>query len=549
MKKTIKIFFIVLFNLLILACLNKVLAATASITDSKTVTVGETVNVSASVTAGAWTLELSGNEKTVQFVGSSFADGKADNVTKSSDSISFTPTSTGTYTFKLTGTIDDFNTEEKSTINKTCTITVVQPEPEKQPEVSASTTPEPEPEQTAPTTTTTTKSEQTQEKTKSTNNYLKTLTVSEGDLSPEFYRRTADYTVEFEADFNIKELSKITIYASAEDGNAKVSGTGEKELVDGENNFQITCTAENGSVRTYNIKIVKPMPLIQSDLALSMLEVNTIDKDGKFTKATLDPVFSKDVFEYKLSVSKDIKSLDIDTKVEKDGIIVTIEGAENLNSGKNEVKIILTTEDDKELKTTYIISVEKEEEKILVEEQPEGFMGWMSRIGYMNAFLIIGGIILVLIIVLVVLIIINHRKKKREEFDDYEEDEYIDQDINEEDNEYVESIEKDENFEAYDNLSDEDYNYMKMKELADLHKRNEENNFDLSGKDNFFTNDEKEEEKLGINKEFISYKETPVDAKELKKLYKKNKKEHKRMKDYDSEEKESKRKKSKGKHF
>ena len=44
--------------------------------------------------------------------------------------------------------------------------------------------------------------------------------------------------------------------AEADDQKASVSGVGKIALNSGENNVEITITAENGMVRTYNIKII-----------------------------------------------------------------------------------------------------------------------------------------------------------------------------------------------------------------------------------------------------------------------------------------------------
>ena len=84
----------------------------------------------------------------------------------------------------------------------------------------------------------------------SSNAYLKSLTVVGYDLTPAFNKETNTYDVEVEND-----VEKVTINASKEDGNASVSGTGEKELLEGPNKFDIVVTAQKGNSLTYTVNV------------------------------------------------------------------------------------------------------------------------------------------------------------------------------------------------------------------------------------------------------------------------------------------------------
>ena len=79
-------------------------------------------------------------------------------------------------------------------------------------------------------------------KTYSSNNYLKSLSIDGYSLSPEFNKDTTEYTVEVP-----NGTDKITIDASKEDSTASISGTGEKEVAEGTNKFEINVEAENGN--------------------------------------------------------------------------------------------------------------------------------------------------------------------------------------------------------------------------------------------------------------------------------------------------------------
>ena len=89
----------------------------------------------------------------------------------------------------------------------------------------------------------------TQNKTKSSNNFLSSLTIDNLSLSETFDKEKLEYTLTVPAG-----TEKIKINAQLADSNATVSGTGEKEVTTGLNTFELVVTAENGSKRTYVIK-------------------------------------------------------------------------------------------------------------------------------------------------------------------------------------------------------------------------------------------------------------------------------------------------------
>ncbi len=86
------------------------------------------------------------------------------------------------------------------------------------------------------------------ESTKSSDASLSTLTVSAGTLSPKFAANTTKYQLNLPSD-----TESIKVDAKANDSAASVSGTGGKELKQGDNTIRITVTAENGNTRTYTI--------------------------------------------------------------------------------------------------------------------------------------------------------------------------------------------------------------------------------------------------------------------------------------------------------
>ncbi len=84
----------------------------------------------------------------------------------------------------------------------------------------------------------------------SKNNNLSSLSVDGYEITPAFSKDTLDYSLEVEND-----VTKINIVADKEDGKASISGTGEKEVHEGSNAFDIVVTAENGSSKTYHLTV------------------------------------------------------------------------------------------------------------------------------------------------------------------------------------------------------------------------------------------------------------------------------------------------------
>ncbi len=188
---------------------------------------------------------------------------------------------------------------------------------------------------------------------KSSNNYLSSITLNAGNLSPEFYRETFEYTVE-----NLPEdITELEINATAEDERAHISGLGVVSLNPGENRIQIEVTAENENVREYVLIVNRKQDLVESDLRLTTLEISQINKNGEFS--TLEIPFDKETFEYNVEVDNDIVDLDVNPTVEREGIIVETTGEKNLKDGENIVSITLTAQNDENIQTSYVVKVNR----------------------------------------------------------------------------------------------------------------------------------------------------------------------------------------------
>ena len=95
--------------------------------------------------------------------------------------------------------------------------------------------------------------------------------------------KVGDYVVQKESDtYKITiedDVEKVTITATPSDSNAKVTGAGEKTIVDGDNTFKIKVTAQNGNVKTYTVIITK---------SSAYIKVSQIEENLSLDKVALD---------------------------------------------------------------------------------------------------------------------------------------------------------------------------------------------------------------------------------------------------------------------
>jgi len=158
------------------------------------------------------------------------------------------------------------------------------------------------------------------------NAYLKELTVNGEDI--EFEKDIIEYVYIVDGDINELEIEAIP-----ELENSTVEIEGNENFKVGKNIVTIKVTAEDGSEKTYTIRVVKE-------------EGNATDNDIYLNELTIsgyDIKFSKDKFEYTITI-KDEKKLDI-TALAEEGYKVEITGNENLQDGSI-IKIIVTDEED-----------------------------------------------------------------------------------------------------------------------------------------------------------------------------------------------------------
>ena len=455
MKKLIKISILSIFVFIAISIFSETYAASASISASKTnVKVGEKVTITVSMNAAAWNTNISG-AASKSFAGNS-DDGN--NITKK-ERISFTPSSAGTYTFKLGGDVSDGSTNKTTNVSGSVTVTATNSSSDnndknndkkndnkdnKDNKDNNDTTTEPTFKsandkvyatgdinirksysadsdkigtlKAGESVTRTGISDNgwskvsynggtgyiktslltTEEPSKASDKALKTLEVTPEGLDPEFDPETTSYTLNVGAD-----VEKLEIKAAPNDEKATVEITGNESLVAGDNAVKITVTAQDGTTRIYTINVKKGEA---TTLGLSSLKINGY---------TLSPKFSSNVYEYKINVlDPNITKLDVLATANVENAKVEVTGNTNLVKGENTITITVTSEDGKE-KVIYQILVNKDSDVTATTNKKD--------------MIIYGGIVVgVILIFVIIIIVVKSRKKKKQPTNNNNADDYSD---------------------------------------------------------------------------------------------------------------------------
>ena len=178
---------------------------------------------------------------------------------------------------------------------------------------------------------------------------LKNLGIKPNDFSG-FKRDTTDYTVEIP-----NNVSKVSVYATPLDSKAKVTGTGDVSLNEGESKkVAITVTAEAGNTKTYSLTIKRKAADEEnaqtqgdSDASLKSLGI----KPDKYDFSG----FKKDKTQYSVQVPKDVEEIEVYAEATSNKAKVTGTGKTQLKNGKNTIVVQVTAENG--TTQTYTIEV------------------------------------------------------------------------------------------------------------------------------------------------------------------------------------------------
>ncbi len=202
--------------------------------------------------------------------------------------------------------------------------------------------------------------------TKSSDANLTNIITSPVDFKGFSSSKTSGYSV------NEGTSDRINVSVNKSNSNSSINivnktngDTGKKwvNLKEGENEIQITCTAEDGkTTKTYTIIATREKATnVENPIATTPDPVVDIKdatlKSLKIEGITFSPEFKSDVLQYTANLDdKTITKLSIEALANKTGAEVTIEGNSNLVAGTNAIKIKVT---DGEETKTYTIVVTK----------------------------------------------------------------------------------------------------------------------------------------------------------------------------------------------
>lgn len=236
-----KIFVFIFGGIAFFALILNVNAASASISAPSSVINGSSFTVRINLSGvAAWNahLDAAGPVKNCNIKGVG-DDPNASNTSKSF-SATCTATGTGTITLSLSGDITsvDASGNGKTTyLNGKKYINVVN-----------KTTSSSSNKNTSSSKNTSSKTTNNNDNSKSADNNLKSLSVEGAELS--FNKDTTTYNLSVGND-----VKKIKINAEANNSKATITGTGEKDVKEGDNKFDVVVTAENGDTKTYTINV------------------------------------------------------------------------------------------------------------------------------------------------------------------------------------------------------------------------------------------------------------------------------------------------------
>lgn len=221
---------------------------------------------------------------------------------------------------------------------------------------------------------------------RSSENSLLDLSINPGNI--EFDSNKTDYTIVVD-----NNVTQMEVVAKAKDSKAKVTGTGLIDLTDDINEINIVVTAENGSRKTYTIKVIKNNEIenLSSNNKLKQLIVHGYNINFES---------GKDI--YYLEVSKNVDKINMEAISEDEKATVLINNLDTLEVGENIITIDVTAENG-DIKT-YKIIVNKNDNEVLA----------VHSCIYKN-IVIIEAVIIIVLVALIIVLLLKKKKKIEEE--------------------------------------------------------------------------------------------------------------------------------------
>ena len=159
---------------------------------------------------------------------------------------------------------------------------------------------------------------------------LKSLRLNVEGIVPDFETDIYDYSLTLPE--QLKEIKDIEVLPIAENENAKIEVSGNKNLKDGLNIINVVVTNQEKR-QEYKIKVTKTQNLEMANTNLENLAIEY---------AILSPEFNEQITRYNTQVANEINQLNILAIPENEQGKVEILGNNNLNEGNNKIEIKVT---------------------------------------------------------------------------------------------------------------------------------------------------------------------------------------------------------------
>lgn len=280
---------------------------------------------------------------------------------------------------------------------------------------------------------------------KSSDNNLKSLSVEGYEISPAFNKNELNYTVIVE-----EGTKTIKINATPNESHAKITGTGEKELIPGVNSLNIVVTSETGVDKIYNLTVnvidKDPINVVVDGKNYTMVKLKeniTCSELFELGEMVVEnftvPVCKNEKIDYTLVGLKDEEgNIELfrfkDNKYTKyeeiknsNLVIIPKEFSGKTNYTKDKIKIndktyeVYKTKKSKRFVLIYAINVETGEEGFYNYDTKNNTFNYYDNeyidylIGLNNTYLLVLGVFSLLILVLIICLIKTCSKKKRKD--------------------------------------------------------------------------------------------------------------------------------------
>ena len=180
-------------------------------------------------------------------------------------------------------------------------------------------------------------------------NNLKSLSIKDCQLTPEFSTNQTNYKVEVPY-----EIESLNINATPNNSKSSISIIGATGLVSEQTrNIEIIVTAENGSQKKYIIEATR-----KKDPNKILSKVNNLTELTP-SIGILSPVFDKNILDYIIYLPYEITDIDFTTKLEDETYSkLETTGNHQLEAGKNNIFKFKITAEDESIKT-YTVNVKR----------------------------------------------------------------------------------------------------------------------------------------------------------------------------------------------